>query len=92
MQQCSLLRPQHSVGRSLRGSRVFYKSGVQLKEALFITGTSGLADTDLESHKPPMPLDDPLLESPILEVPPFLFFMSQGAGPTLASVISSTRL
>ena len=36
-----------------------------------MTGTSGLADTDLESHKLPVPLDDPLSESPILEVLPF---------------------
>lgn len=57
-----------------------------------MAGTGSLTNTDLGSHKLPVPLDDPPSEPPILEVHPFLLFMSQGAGPTLASVISSTRL
>ena len=58
----------------------------------FMAGTGSLDDTDLGSHKLPVPLDDHLSESPILEAPLFSLFMSQGGGPTLASVISSTRL
>ena len=57
-----------------------------------MAGTGSLANTDLGSHKLPVPLDDPLSDSPILQVPPFQLFVSQGGGPALASVISSTRL
>jgi hypothetical protein len=56
-----------------------------------MAGTGSLANTDLGSHKLPVPLDA-LSDSPILLVPFFQLFVSQGGGPALASVISSTRL
>jgi len=40
--------------------------------------TGSLADTDLGSHKLPVPSDDPLSESPIFEAALFSLFMSQG--------------
>ena len=39
-----------------------------------MAGTGSLANTDLGSHKLPVPLDDPLSELPILELLPFLLF------------------